>query len=234
MYDFQIEKIIKKGNEFYDKLKKDENCRYKSWEYCYKVFYDLHQSEDSSEEAIDYLCLHLSFYLASWGMYRGSSFLLQTDYKVHKKVVEKILSHRYDKLWNINVKEYSKDNINLLMDLVKEIKEIYNDIRLSIEKYKGVKNEISNTLVTKVLMGTTGCVPAYDRYFVEGVKKFGKLSGTFNKKSIKSVADFYNEHYEELEEARRKMKINNIEYPQMKVIDMCFWKIGFDLQMKKT
>lgn len=51
MYDFQIEKIIKKGNEFYDKLKKDENCRYKSWKYCYKVFYDLHQSEDYSEEA---------------------------------------------------------------------------------------------------------------------------------------------------------------------------------------
>lgn len=32
---------------------------------------------------LDYLSLQLAFYLASWGMYRGSSFLLQKYYRVH-------------------------------------------------------------------------------------------------------------------------------------------------------
>jgi hypothetical protein len=37
-------------------------------------------------------CLHLSFYLASWGLYRGSSFLLWKDYLVHHDMVNRILS----------------------------------------------------------------------------------------------------------------------------------------------
>ena len=36
---------------------------------------------------LDYLSLQLAFYLASWGMYRGSSFLIQKDYRVHIPVV---------------------------------------------------------------------------------------------------------------------------------------------------
>ncbi|VEJ05791.1 Uncharacterised protein [Campylobacter lari] len=34
----------------------------------------------------------LSFYLASWGMYRGSSFLLRYDYKIYKTILEELLA----------------------------------------------------------------------------------------------------------------------------------------------
>ena len=37
------------------------------------------------------------------------------------------------------------------------------------EKFS-TKNNLSETLITKILMGTLGCVPAYDRYFVKGNK----------------------------------------------------------------
>ena len=30
-------------------------------------------------------------YLSSWGMYRGSSFLLQKDYKIHKPIIVEAL-----------------------------------------------------------------------------------------------------------------------------------------------
>ena len=90
-----IREIINQGLKFYNKLREDENGRYKSWEYCYKVFHDAHISSNIDDNYIDYLSLHLSFYLASWGMYRGSSFLLQKDYKVHKPVITEILKEDY-------------------------------------------------------------------------------------------------------------------------------------------
>jgi hypothetical protein len=46
----------------------EDYSRYNSWKYCYEVFGDKTKHRD-----IDYLALHLGFYLASWGMYRGSA-----------------------------------------------------------------------------------------------------------------------------------------------------------------
>ena len=46
-----------------------------SWRHCYKAFYENRNKTD--EQTLDYLSLHLAFYLASWRIYRGSSFLLQ-------------------------------------------------------------------------------------------------------------------------------------------------------------
>src|ERR1700724_165165 len=49
--------------------------RDRSWEHCYRYF----RSADAStiRKDHDQAALQLGFYLASWGMYRGSSFLLQ-------------------------------------------------------------------------------------------------------------------------------------------------------------
>lgn len=224
-----IEEIIERGLKFYQELKNDQNGRYRSWEYCYKVFYDAHNTRIVDESYIDYLCLHLSFYLASWGMYRGSSFLLQKDYKVHKTVIQELLKDKYNSLWGININEYSNvENQKILFELVKNIKEIYSNIRSSV-KEKVPKNVLSDTLVTKVLMGTMGCVPAYDRYFISGIRNNKITSGNFNINSILGLVDFYNKYYEKLEKARLQMNVEGIEYPQMKMLDMCFWQEGFDL-----
>lgn len=228
-----IKKIISQGLKFYNKLREDENGRYRSWEYCYKIFYDAHNSEVVDDDFMDYLCLHLSFYLASWGMYRGSSFLLQRDYKVHKPIIKILLEEKYNSLWGIEVNSYKNaENQENLKDLVKRIKEIYNEIRLSV-KESVPKNELSNTLVTKVLMGTMGCVPAYDRYFVSGVRNEKASSGNFNIKSILELVEFYNKYYDEFEDARKQMNVCGMEYPQMKILDSCFWQIGFDLDENK-
>ena len=226
----KIDDIIKKGMKFYEELKSDINSRYRSWEHCYEVFYKAHKSKEIDEVYLDCLCVHLAFYLASWGMYRGSSFLLKKDYKVHKEVIQEILLDKYNRLWDINIKEYSKnENRKLLMELVINIGKIYNRVRLSTEN-KIVKRGVSNTLITKVLMGTMGCVPAYDRYFIKGIKKYKVASSNFSEKSILNLMEFYNKNYTRLEKIREKMKIDNIKYPQMKVIDMCFWQVGIDME----
>ena len=228
-----IKEIIDKGLKFYNKLREDENGRYRSWEYCYKVFNDAHNSQNINDEYIDYLCLHLAFYLASWGMYRGSSFLLQKDYKVHKDAIKVILDNKYNSLWGIPINDYKKEyNKELLFDITNKLKEIYNKIRLSV-KEKMPKNELSDTLITKILMGAYGCVPAYDRYFISGIRNEKAASGNFNKKSILELVDFYNKYYDDFENARKQMSVFGMEYPQTKILDSCFWQIGFDLDDSK-
>ena len=71
-----VDLIIKAATEFYEELRQDQNGRYRSWEYCYSSFGEARTGTID----VDYLSLQLAFYLASWGMYRGSSFLLQKDY----------------------------------------------------------------------------------------------------------------------------------------------------------
>ena len=229
----EIKQIINQGTKFYKKLQEDENGRYKSWEYCYKIFHTAHNSDKIDNEFLDYLCLNLSFYLASWGMYRGSSFLLQKDYKVHKPIIKILLEDKYNSLWGIDVSQYkNKETRNKLEDLVERIREKYRKIRLSVKEFSQ-KDIVSDTLITKVLMGTLGCVPAYDRYFTFGIRNKKIASGNFSMKSILQLADFYSKNYDEFEKARSIMTIGNIKYPQMKVLDSCFWQVGYDLDNSK-
>lgn len=60
---------------YHGDLAGDEHHRYRSWEHCYRFFRRAGAAEISNQR--DHAALHLGFYLASWGMYRGSSFLLK-------------------------------------------------------------------------------------------------------------------------------------------------------------
>ena len=68
-----------RASSFYKKIEDDKYHRYKSWEHCYRYF----KKNKNKELNYDYAALQLAFYLASWGMYRGSSILLWKDYKIH-------------------------------------------------------------------------------------------------------------------------------------------------------
>ena len=225
-----VDLIIDSSTTFYNELKQDPNGRYRSWEYCYKVFHDARKAKDVD---VDYLSLQLAFYLASWGMYRGSSFLLQKDYKIHIPVVEELLKDKYDPLFGIQCVELRKEsNQVLLNEISKWMEKYYESVRKTV-KETDVKNKVSSTLITKVLMGTFGCVPAYDRYFIDGVKDQKVSTGNYNLSSLLKLVDFYEENYSELEQTRSKMEVCGLPYPQMKVLDMGFWQIGFDKDLNK-
>ena len=93
-----IDELINAAQTFYEDACRDENGRSRSWEHCYRVFRDART--DPSPDC-DYLSLHLAFYLASWGMYRGSCFIFHKDYKVHTPIVEEILKPEYDCLFGL-------------------------------------------------------------------------------------------------------------------------------------
>lgn len=220
-----VDLILESSVKFYDTLKKDENGRYRSWEHCYSNFIN---ARDNKNAELDYLSLQLAFYLASWGMYRGSSFLLQKDYKIHIPVVKELLKKEYDPLAGIDCVELKrKENQRLLENINAFLDEYYSNIRDEVKNIK-VRNQLSSTLITKILMGTLGCVPAYDRYFISGIKKQKVASGNYNMKSIIQLVDFYEKNIVELENIRKDMKVNGMAYPQMKILDMAFWQIGLD------
>lgn len=225
-----VDLIICSATEFYEQLRKDENGRYRSWEYCYGHFMEARQQEAPD---VDHLSLQLAFYLASWGMYRGSSFLLQKDYRIHIPVVRELLNPKYNPLAGIECIEYRKTEVqDLLKDINAYISNYYNKVRLQV-KEETPKNKLSDTLITKVLMGTLGCVPAYDRYFITGLRDQKVSTGLYNMRSLLKLVDFYEENKKILEAAREGLKVNGMPYPQMKLLDMGFWQIGFELDTNK-
>ena len=220
-----IDELINAAQTFYEDARRDENGRSRSWEHCYCVFRDART--DPSPD-FDYLSLHLAFYLASWGMYRGSSFLLQKDYKVLVPIVEEVLKSEYDCLFGVACAALRDPEVQgSLENLNKYIAKHFEPIRDEVAGRK-VPSSVSPVLITKILMGTLGCVPAYDRFFVDGIKKYKVTTQEYSLKSVLKLVDFYEEHNDRLEEARRGMRTDDLIYPQMKVLDMGFWQIGFE------
>ena len=224
------EMVVAAAKEFYNEINKDTHGRYRSWEYCYYTFYKARYAEKVD---VDYLSLQLAFYLASWGMYRGSAFLLQKDYKVHIPVVKELLNEKYDALAGIDCIGFKDDsNQKLLQDINSFLERYYDKIRREVKEQE-LKNKLSFTLITKILMGTLGCVPAYDRYFISGIKNQKVATGNYNIKSIMQLVTFYEKNADRLEPVREKMEVEGLPYPQMKMMDMGFWQIGFELDTNK-
>ena len=220
-----IDELISAAQTFYDDARANENGRSRSWEHCYRVFRDART--DPSPD-YDYLSLHLAFYLASWGMYRGSSFLLQKDYKVLSPIVEKVLKPEYDCLFGLACVGLREDEVqDSLEKLRKCIAKHFRPIRNEVAG-RAVASDVSPVLITKILMGTLGCVPAYDRFFQDGVATYKVTTQEYSLESVRKLADFYEAHNDRLEEARRGMRTDDLIYPQMKVIDMGSWQVGFE------
>ena len=223
-----IDELISAAQTFYDDARTSKNGRSRSWEHCYRVFRDART--DPSPD-YDYLSLHLAFYLASWGMYRGSSFLLQKDYKVLSPIVEEVLKHEYDCLFGVACADLREHEVQgSLEELYKYIAKHFRPIRDEVAG-REVASSVSPVLVTKILMGTLGCVPAYDRFFQDSVATYKVTTQEYSLKSVLKLVDFYEEHNDRLEEARHGMRTEDLTYPQMKLLDMGFWQIGFETSL---
>ena len=142
-----------------------EHHRYQSWERCYKYF------QENVIDNYDYnendAALMLGFYLASWGMYRGSSKLLtEYTYTIHKGAIKEIKKHKdnlYD-CYNALVTYYNLDK-----DTAKNNKTIKSKNK-DTKRNKGVST--TNTLISKIILGTLGAMPAYDKFLKDGIKCF--------------------------------------------------------------
>ncbi|MBT2663257.1 hypothetical protein [Bacillus sp. ISL-45] len=218
-------------SKYHSLSKNDPHHRYKSWEHCYSYFSN-NRAKLHNEFVFDHASLHLAFYLASWGMLRGSSFLLQKDYKVHLYFLKNVVMNPVnEKYFNCIEKNIIEDrDIAGINNLIKETKRSYME---NVKEINGEVTEINvtDTLASKILLGVYGNVPAYDRYFKDGLSLFG-INTQFNESSLNELKTFYNENYLEFESLRVKFSHDGIEFTPMKLIDMYFWQVGFMMEQK--
>ncbi|WP_420449974.1 hypothetical protein [Candidatus Palauibacter sp.] len=82
-------------------------------------------------------------------------------------------------------------------------------------------------VVTKVLLGTVGCLPARDRYFEKGFKHEGNTYGSLDKSFVQRVLEFSAENRSTLKELQREMvESGGPQYPLMKLVAMHSWQTG--------
>lgn len=203
----------------------DKFHRYKSWTNCFQAF-SVHQPNENH-------ALHLAFYLASWGMYRGSSGLLQKNHLVHSEAVEILFKPKYQNLRCTQNYDLERDKIENILTLKKELIEFYSQINFKRGQEEERPISATDTLISKIILGTLGCVPAYDRYFIDGLKETGFKHVQFNAASLNELFDYINENRIEIAKCQKDILVKTQEYyPIMKIIDMYFWQIGYDKELK--
>lgn len=153
-------------------------------------------------------------------MYRGSAFLLQRAYTIHLGVVDSLASPRFAPLWEREFGSEAEDVelIPIILEAAKEIHKAYSRF-----------GDPTETLVTKVLLGTFGCLPACDQYFRAGFRSAGLGYSYLNPGFVKKLLSFSRAHLRELRSEQEAIrKHSGAHYPLMKLVDMYFWQIGYD------
>lgn len=192
------------------------NERYASFDYCFNYFQSFRESGDVSALAspanVQLSCLQLGFYLASWGMLRGSADLLQKSARHLMHVIE-VVARTNTSLWELDAHCYSESNIQRLVELASTIRRAHP--------------RMSDILVTKIMLGVFGSVPAFDTNFKRG---FGVA--TFGPKALRKIGAFYQDHAEVIN-AYRVSTLDFVSgeptqrsYTRAKVIDMAFFIEG--------
>ena len=198
-------------DKYLSNMVQDSNHRFKSWEYCYTVF--------GNSDSVDYLSLHLAFYLASWGMYRGSCGILWKDYTIHMDAVNIIRNfHSLRKEW------FTMDDVSQIMELYNALKDYYSKITYyKPENTSSLSLNATDTLITKIMLGTIGCVPAMDNFFKKG---FGVYqSKSFDERLLRRIIEFSERNKDDIQQYQNLIQVKlEYSYPSMKIIDMYFGK----------
>lgn len=202
--------------------KEKDTPRYESFDLCYHHFRTKFRDSDTKIIDPEKSCAILSAYLASWGMMRGSSFLFKNNYRILRKVID-FIAGLDESYWEIDVDNYP-ENYERILEIYREIKN-----RLVPEESQ------DKTLVTKIMLGVFGMVPAFDQNFTTFMRE-QKLSGfkfyRFNKDALESIYQFYKKNKDLIENLHQNDgvrvidfngKCTDLRYSTAKVIDM----IGF-------
>lgn len=216
--------LHQKIDAFYGRVVADPHHRYRSWEHCYRFFRSRTREAIVAEK--DAAALQLGFYLASWGMYRGSSFLLQRAYTAHEGVVERLASPQFSELWEKEVGSEVPDErlVQTILAAVAAVKEAYAPFGAA-----------TDTLATKVLLGTLACLPACDRFFIDGFKESGRQYSYLNGRFVERILQFCTDCSTELRTEQARIRAaGGMYYPLMKLADMYFWQVGYEAAARKA
>ena len=195
---------------------RNADARYASFDHCFNYFQEHWESGQTanlvSQSGMQMSCLHLGYYLASWGMFRGKAALLQHSSRALLPAVE-MIAEAPANMWTTDVVDYNEIRIEEILDFKNALSAV-------------VPGGQSGTLTSKIMLGVFGCVPAFDRYFRKGFHV-----SSFSRSALREVHDYYNKHKEIIEDSRdHTISFDGVPtkrcYTQAKVIDMIFFIEG--------
>jgi hypothetical protein len=146
-------------------------------------------------------------------MYRGSTILLQRSL-AHLAPVIDVIARIPVEAWEIDADGYTNDARKSLLEIGAQIRGAFPE-------------GATDTLVTKVMLGVFGSVPAFDTNFTTGFRAYA-----FGESALMRVGRFYSAHAEAIERHRVPTidfdtgVASNRRYTRAKVIDMIFFVEG--------
>jgi len=194
-----------------------DTARHTSFDYCFNYFQAFRDHGElealASGVNMQLSCLHLGFYLASWGMLRGSSALLRRSVKSYAPVIHAVVSAN-PQIWSIDAGGYSDAACDLIIDMARVLRSALPD-------------GASDILVTKIMLGVFGCIPAFDTNF----KRSFHVS-RLRHAALRRIDEYYIENQQAIERNRvctlgfDTGQSTAYKYTCAKVIDMVFFIEG--------
>ena len=191
-------------------------CRYRSYDFCHEVFVKNRKSATVPATA-DYMALNLYMFLASWGMVARGRLMMTRNYKSLVDVVKIVCDEKYDWLVDVDVYAPTFSCSKYIEDLM-ELKK-----RLEAVLFTGTSYKYGDTLLTKIILATLGCVPAYDTNVKNSMRKIG-IVASFSKNGLASLLDFADTYKADFKAEMTKYHGTTlVPYSVMKYIDMALW-----------
>lgn len=245
-----VEVMNKSADVIFDRVK---YTRPYSWDLCYGYFKKngrkFFGQENATTEDWDQAALELSSYLGSFGMYsRGSAimsmsrkFLVELLQEIFEALKARAITYEdvYEECTIIDPKNLTK--------LFGDVKDICRN-NLRDRGYTGEKNA-TNLLVSKILLGTVGVMPAYDTHLTKsiaccysitygdkntkGPKKDKKWAKLVRMASDKDLQRFLKEKFNGLLWPYVADIENKKDYPVMRLLDLYLWAWGINNPKEK-
>lgn len=199
---------------------RNPNERYASFDYCFNYFQSFRESGATSALAdpnnLQASCLQLGFYLASWGMLRGSTDLHEKSARYLIPIID-VIAQADAALWDLDAHCYTDSNIRHICELA--------------DAFRKVQPGMSDILVTKIMPGVFGSIPAFDTNFKKGCKAAG-IVATFGFRSLRQLGAYYRDNAAVIDAGRVPTldflsgKDTRRSYTRAKIIDMAFFAEG--------
>lgn len=208
--------------------------RFRSWTLCYEVFGEFYKKDNPTinKKDKDLLALHLGMYLASLGMYRGATFNIHYNYTIHRSIISLLFSKEAQELRKNNhdleyLKIHSKDIKKLYDEITIKYSELLNHTWKDVLKLTADAKDRKATsiLISEVLLGTLGCIPAYDNYLKKGLE-ISKLTSNLSNNNIEQCISELSTFFETNITNEVYQTTYQKAYPIMKLLDIYFWKLG--------
>lgn len=190
-----------------------------TWKHCHNAFSAILKSSYQPES----LAMQLMTYLESPQVRMGCNKILIGNLNLHLKAVDIIAG--YPQLYCTYSKPYSiPDNERAeIFELFKRLKRNYSKVKdPSAGKKHAARIIVTDTFITKIMLGTLGCIPAFDsvvHYTLTNCYK-GKIQNTLNRDCFTELIEkFFHEH----EEFKTFLEENCNEYTgytPMKALDI--------------